>query len=128
MSAATSLSATSWATSAGTQITAAVEQAGLWTTDLEVLRLHYAETLRHWRERFMAQRASIAQNYDARFCRMWEFYLAISELSFRAGGDMVCQIQLTKRVDTLPITRDYMFEAERAAPSAAAAKPRRARI
>jgi cyclopropane-fatty-acyl-phospholipid synthase len=110
------------------QVTAAVEQAGLWTTDLEVLRLHYAETLRHWRERFTAQRPAIALAYDERFCRMWEFYLALSELSFRAGGDMVCQIQLAKRVDTLPITRDYMFDAERSAPAAAASQPRRARI
>jgi cyclopropane-fatty-acyl-phospholipid synthase len=110
------------------QVTAAVEQAELWSTDLEILRLHYAETLRHWRERFMAQRASIALTYDERFCRMWEFYLALSELSFRAGGHMVCQIQLAKRVDTLPITRDYMYETERAAPAAVAAQPRRARL
>jgi cyclopropane-fatty-acyl-phospholipid synthase len=93
---------------------AAVESAGLWVTDTEILRLHYAETLRHWRERFLAEQEAIARLYDERFCRMFEFYLASSELSFRTGTTMVMQVQLTKRVDALPITRDYMFDAERA--------------
>jgi cyclopropane-fatty-acyl-phospholipid synthase len=97
------------------QVTDAVEQAGLWVTDLEILRLHYAETLRHWRERFNADRPAIAALYDERFCRMWEFYLAISEFSFRFGRTMVVQVQLTKELKTLPITRDYMFDAERSA-------------
>jgi cyclopropane-fatty-acyl-phospholipid synthase len=96
------------------QVATAVEETGLWITDIEVLRLHYAETLRHWRERFAAERAAIASLYDERFCRMWEFYLAISELSFRAGPNMVTQLQLTRRVDALPITRDYMDDAEHA--------------
>jgi cyclopropane-fatty-acyl-phospholipid synthase len=96
------------------QVTAAVEQAGLWITDVEILRLHYAETLRCWRERFLANRAAIVALYDERFCRMWEFYLAISELSFRTGTTMVFQLQLAKRVEALPITRDYMLDAERA--------------
>lgn len=100
------------------EVTAAVEAAGLWITDIEVLRLHYAETLRHWRERFMAGREAIALIYDERFCRMWEFYLSVSELSFRAGAHMNFQIQLTKRVDALPMTRNYMTDAERAAPAA----------
>jgi cyclopropane-fatty-acyl-phospholipid synthase len=85
-----------------------VERAGLIVADIEILRLHYAETLRCWRERFMAQREEIAAMYDERFCRMWEFYLAISELAFRYRGHMVFQLQLTKRVDAAPITRDYM--------------------
>jgi cyclopropane-fatty-acyl-phospholipid synthase len=85
-----------------------VERAGLIVADLEILRLHYAETLRCWRERFTAQRAEIAAMYDERFCRMWEFYLSISELAFRYRGHMVFQMQLTKRVDAAPITRDYM--------------------
>jgi cyclopropane-fatty-acyl-phospholipid synthase len=91
----------------------AVERSGLWTTDIEILRLHYAETLRHWRQRFAAERADIARLYDERFCRMWEFYLAISEFSFRAGRHMNFQLQLARRVDALPMTRDYMVDAER---------------
>lgn len=94
------------------EVLPAVERAGLFVTDIEILRLHYAETLRHWRERFMANRARVAELYDERFCRMWEFYLAASEASFRHMGMMVFQMQLTKRVDALPITRTYMAEAE----------------
>ncbi len=90
-----------------------IEEAGLWVTDLEVLRLHYAETLREWRRRFVAQRAEIAALYDERFCRMWEFYLISSEAGFRWFGMMNFQIQLTRRVDALPMTRDYMFADER---------------
>jgi cyclopropane-fatty-acyl-phospholipid synthase len=96
------------------ETTAAVEQSGFWITDIEILRLHYAETLRHWRERFATERANIAQLYDERFCRMWEYYLAVSEFSFRAGRHMNFQLQLTRRVDALPMTRDYMPDAERA--------------
>jgi len=89
-----------------------VERAGLMVADLEVLRLHYAETLRSWRERFAAQRETIAAIHDERFCRMWEFYLSISELAFRYRGHMVFQLQLAKRVDAAPITRDYMAYAD----------------
>ena len=89
-----------------------VERAGLIVADIEILRLHYAETLRCWSERFAARRAEIAGLYDERFCRMWEFYLAISELAFRYRGHMVFQLQLTKRVDAAPITRDYMAAAD----------------
>jgi cyclopropane-fatty-acyl-phospholipid synthase len=96
------------------ETTAAVEQSGFWITDIEILRLHYAETLRHWRERFAKERTNIAQLYDERFCRMWEYYLAVSEFSFRAGRHMNFQLQLTRRVDALPMTRDYMPDAERA--------------
>ncbi len=102
------------------------EQLGLWVTDVEVLRLHYAETLRHWRDRFVANWDKAAELYDERFCRMWEFYLAGSEVAFRHQGQMVAQIQLTKSVDTLPITRDYMTEWERDnMPAAADAEHRR---
>jgi cyclopropane-fatty-acyl-phospholipid synthase len=97
------------------QVMHAVEQAGLWVTDLEILRYHYAETLRCWRARFMADREAIASMYDERFCRMFEFYLASSELSFRTGTTMVMQLQLTRRADALPMTRDYMVDTERAA-------------
>ena len=97
------------------EVTGAVEQSGLWTTDIELLRLHYAETLRCWRDRFLAQREAVKEMYDERFCRMWEVYLAMSELSFRAGSHMVIQIQLAKHVNAAPIVRDYMVDNERAA-------------
>jgi cyclopropane-fatty-acyl-phospholipid synthase len=90
-----------------------IEQAGLWVTDLEILRLHYAETLRHWRQRFLANAGAVARTHDARFCRMWEYYLALSEVGFRHDGLMVFQVQLAKRVDTVPLTRDYLFETPR---------------
>jgi cyclopropane-fatty-acyl-phospholipid synthase len=91
----------------------AVERAGLFVTDIEIWRLHYAETLKHWRERFLANRAEVVRLADERFLRMWEFYLAGSEAAFRAGDMMVFQIQLAKRLETVPITRDYMATAER---------------
>jgi len=90
-----------------------IERARLWTTDVEILRLHYAETLRAWRQRFMAQWDRVAEIYDERFCRMWEFYLAGSECAFRNSGHVVFQVQLAKRADALPITRDYMIDWER---------------
>ena len=101
------------------ETSAAIEQTGLFITDIEFLRLHYAETLKAWRERFRAEWQAVAKMYDERFCRMWEYYLASSELGFRALGDMNMQIQLTRKVDALPLTRDYMFEAERDGPVAA---------
>jgi cyclopropane-fatty-acyl-phospholipid synthase len=91
------------------EVVAAVEDAGLWITDVEILRLHYAHTLRCWRDRFMAD-PEIPTLWDARFRRMWEFYLASAELGFRYGGHMIFQLQLSRRVGTLPITRDYMRE------------------
>jgi len=91
-----------------------VERTGLWITDIEILRLHYAETLRQWRTRFLANRDRVRALYDERFCRMWEFYLAASEVAFRHQGHINFQMQLAKRVDTVPLTRDYMFDRERA--------------
>jgi cyclopropane-fatty-acyl-phospholipid synthase len=90
------------------EVLPAIERAGLLVTDIEILRLHYAETLRCWRERFAAHRAEIATLYDERFCRMWELYLGLSELSFRYRNHMVFQIQLAKRIDAVPIVRDYI--------------------
>ena len=90
-----------------------VERTGLFMTDIEILRLHYAETLREWRRRFMERRETAARIYDERFCRMWEFYLAGSETSFRNEGMVVFQMQLAKKIDALPLTRDYMLEEER---------------
>jgi cyclopropane-fatty-acyl-phospholipid synthase len=94
-----------------------IERAGLWVTDLEILRLHYAETLRLWRERFVAQWDDIAREYDVRFCRMFEFYFAVSEIAFRYGGHMVFQVQLAKRVDAVPMTRDYIDDKGSARPA-----------
>ena len=98
-------------TPALSEILPAIERAGLWVTDIEILRLHYAETLKAWRERFEANRTEIAALYDERFCRMWEFYLCLSEVAFRHRGCMVFQIQLSKRVDAVPLTRDYIHDA-----------------
>jgi cyclopropane-fatty-acyl-phospholipid synthase len=95
------------------EVLQAVERSGLFVTDIEILRLHYAETLRHWNERFQTRRSEAAKIYDERFCRKWEFYLISCEMGFRHGGLMVFQLQMTKRLETLPLTRDYMFEAER---------------
>ncbi len=91
-----------------------IEKSGLKVTDIEILRLHYAETLKAWRERFMARWDEAAQLYDERFCRMWEFYLAASETAFRHQDMMVFQIQITRRQDAVPLTRDYIFHAEQA--------------
>jgi cyclopropane-fatty-acyl-phospholipid synthase len=90
-----------------------IERTRLWVTDIEVLRLHYAETLKAWRRRFLQQRDKVLKLYDERFCRMWETYLAGSEIAFRHGGHLVMQIQMAKAVDTVPLTRDYMFDWER---------------
>ena len=86
----------------------AVERAGLLVCDIEILRLHYAETLKAWRERFMARREEAVQLYDERFVRMWEFYLAASEMAFRKQGMMNFQIQLARRQYVVPMTRDYI--------------------
>ncbi len=95
------------------EIVSVIETSGLLVTDVEVLRLHYAETLRAWRMRFRENWTRAAGIAGEEFCRMWEFYLAGSEAAFRYQGLVVYQIQLAKRVDALPLTRDYMLEAER---------------
>ena len=94
------------------QIMKAAERSGLIVTDVEVLRLHYAETLSHWRQRFEARRDEAKAIYDERFCRMWEFYLAASETAFRWQDLVVFQVQFAKNLTTLPMTRDYMLERE----------------
>ncbi|HTO81195.1 MAG TPA: cyclopropane-fatty-acyl-phospholipid synthase family protein [Methylomirabilota bacterium] len=100
-------------TPALSEVMAAVEAEGLWVTDIEILRLHYAETLREWRRRFAANREKVRALYDERFCRMWEFYLTGCELGFRYAGQMVFQMQLARRQEAVPLTRDYMVEWER---------------
>jgi cyclopropane-fatty-acyl-phospholipid synthase len=96
------------------EVVPVAERAHLWITDIEVLRLHYAETLRQWRNRFEQNRDRIRALYDERFCRMWEVYLVGSEVAFRRAGHLVFQMQLAKSLDTVPLTRDYMFDWERA--------------
>ena len=96
------------------EVLPAVERSGLWITDIEILRLHYAETLKDWYERFQAHRAEAGALYDGRFCRMWEFYLAACEMMFRNGDLMVFQIQLAHERDAVPLTRDYITDFERA--------------
>ena len=82
-------------------------------TDIEILRLHYAETLKAWRERFLAHKEDVQRIYDPCFVRMWEFYLAAAEMNFRDHAAMVMQLQLTKRQGVVPMTRDYILHEER---------------
>ena len=94
------------------EVIPAIERSGLVITDIEILRLHYAETLRHWSERFADRRASANAMYGEEFCRMWEFYLAAAEMTFRNRPLMVFQIQLAHRKNAVPLTRDYIARAE----------------
>jgi len=91
----------------------AVENNSLWVTDLEFLRVHYATTLRHWHERFERNRATVAEMYDERFCRMWEFYLISAEMMFRTGSQEVFHMQLARKRDAAPIVRDYVTDVQR---------------
>jgi cyclopropane-fatty-acyl-phospholipid synthase len=95
------------------EVFTAVEQASLWVTDLEFLRLHYARTLQHWSRRFEANRAKAAAMYDERFCRMWELYLLSAEMMFLTGSQLVFQMQLARRRDAVPIVRDYITDVQR---------------
>jgi cyclopropane-fatty-acyl-phospholipid synthase len=94
------------------EVMPAIERAGLLVCDIEILRLHYAETLKAWRDRFMARREEAVRLYDERFARMWEFYLAASEMSFRKGNLMNFQVQLAKRQGVVPMTRGYVGQEE----------------
>lgn len=95
------------------QIATACEREGIAITDVEVLRRHYAETLKKWRERFEARADEARKIYDDRFVRMWRFYLLASEMSFRVQQLVVFQVQVSRRNDALPITRNYMFDPPR---------------
>ena len=86
-----------------------IEREDLWINDLEILRLHYANTIKHWHNNFKKNKEKIANILDDRFCRMWEFYLLVSEYSFRNMGNMVFQMQITKNQESLPFTRNYMY-------------------
>ena len=94
------------------EVVPVIERSGMKITDIEILRLHYAKTLRAWRERFLAHRDEVKALYDERFCRMWEFYLAGSEMSFRHQDMMNFQIQIAKHQEAVPLTRNYIWEAE----------------
>ena len=96
------------------EVLPAIERAGLKVTDIEILRLHYAETLKAWRERFLARWDEVKALYDERFCRMWEFYLAASETAFRYQDMMNFQIQIVRDQHALPMTRDYIWQSEEA--------------
>jgi cyclopropane-fatty-acyl-phospholipid synthase len=102
---------------------AAIERAGLWVTDVEILRLHYAETLRQWHQRFQCNRAKVRSLYDERFCRMWEFYLQLCEVGYRRLNWMVFQAQLSKRLTAVPLTRTYLahWDTAKGAPCASLA-------
>ena len=113
---------------APSEVLAPVERQMLWVNDMECLRLHYAETLLHWRRAFMARREEAKALYDERFCRMWEFYLAGSEMGFRGDGHLVMQFQLSRDQRAVPFTRDYLYagaEAETGAAEANSYRPRR---
>ena len=94
------------------EVLPAIERAGLIVSDIEILRLHYASTLRDWRRRFNDNRDKVRQIYDERFCRMWDFYLAGCEAAFRYGGQLNFQIQLSRKQEAVPLTRDYIQEWE----------------
>jgi cyclopropane-fatty-acyl-phospholipid synthase len=95
------------------EVSASIERSGLWNADTEFLRLHYYYTIKHWRQRFAANRDKAVKIYDERFARMWEFYLAAVELEFLHGSHMIMQLLLSKTRDAVPIRRDFMFDAER---------------
>ncbi len=101
------------------EVATAVEAADLYPCDLEVWRLHYAETLRHWHDRFVARQAEAEALYDAQFCRMWRYYLKACEVTFRHNRQCVFQLQLARHQAAVPLTRDYLYPAPRAQLSAA---------
>ena len=94
------------------EVLAATEREHLWVSDIEVLRVHYADTLVEWNRRFQANRNQVAELYDERFCRMWEFYLISAETMFRTGAQMVFQMQLARTRDAAGLTRDYVFNTQ----------------
>jgi len=108
------------------EIAPAIERAGLYITDVEVLRLHYAQTLRAWRNRFQANRDRVRELYDERFCRMWELYLCAAECAFRYGGHVVFQIQMSRDNTAVPGTRNYITDYDRAQARAAGDRQRKA--
>ena len=92
------------------EVTTPIEKAGLIVSDIEVLRLHYSHTLRHWKENCIKNKMKIIDMFDERFFRMWEFYLAGCEIAFKWGDQVVYQFQLTKNYTSIPTTRDYIYQ------------------
>ena len=92
------------------QISYPIERSGLVVSDIEVLRMHYAHTLRHWKERFLNKKTQVLEMFDERFLRMWEFYLASCEMAFKWGDQVVFQLQLSKKLSSTPNTRDYIYQ------------------
>jgi cyclopropane-fatty-acyl-phospholipid synthase len=92
------------------EVTTPIEKAGLVVSDIEVLKLHYSHTLRHWKENCIKNKEQIIKMFDERFFRMWEFYLAGCEIAFKWGDQVVYQFQLTKSYTSTPITRDYIYQ------------------
>ena len=91
------------------ELASPIEKSGLIVSDIEVLRMHYAHTLRHWKERCISNKSKILEMFDEKFFRMWEFYLTSCELAFKLGDQVVFQFQLTKDLTTAPTTRDYIY-------------------
>ena len=87
-----------------------IEKSGLIISDMEVLRMHYSHTLRHWKERFFSKKTEVLEMFDEKFFRMWEFYLAGCEMAFKWGDQVVYQFQLTKNYNSTPVTRDYIYQ------------------
>ena len=91
------------------EVAGPIEKSGLIISDLEVLKMHYAHTLRHWKERFKSNKDKVLSMFDERFFRMFEFYLSSCEAAFKYGDQVVYQFQLSKKLDTVPVTRDYIY-------------------
>ena len=92
------------------EITGPIEKSGLTVSDVEVLRMHYSYTLKHWKERFLSNREKVLEMYDEKFFRMWEFYLTSCEMAFKWGDHVVYQLQLIKNFTSTPIRRDYIYK------------------
>jgi len=92
------------------EVTGPIEKSGLIVTDIEVLRMHYSHTLRHWKENCIQNKEKIIQMFDEKFFRMWEFYLTGCEMAFKWGDQVVYQFQLTKNYTSTPVTRDYIYQ------------------
>ena len=92
------------------EIAGPIEKSGLIISDMEVLRMHYSHTLRHWKERFIGKKEEVLAMFDEKFFRMWEFYLASCEMTFKWGDQVVFQLQLSKKFDSVPNRRDYIYQ------------------
>ena len=92
------------------ELSGPIEKSGLIVSDTEILRLHYAYTLKNWKERFLNNKSKVLDMFDEKFFRMWEFYLTSCEMAFKWGDQVVFQLQLTKDFSTAPVTRDYIYK------------------